>query len=181
MAETLHRPEETQKTFEETTKDALDFGNSGHEEPEQAAFNAARSIVDLDITDSPVDRYRIPQSAERNKVALDRTESKDVYARRRAAAVGVAGVTVLGAAVAVPAAVDALSEIHESNQPVFSTETTTRVANEGDTLWGIAQQIEGSEKYDTQDTVSHIQASNIDVLEDGLQAGESIVVPVSVE
>lgn len=64
----------------------------------------------------------------------------------------------------------------------FSEETTTYTVEPGDGLFSAIQHIEGIETINKWDAVEHVQSdpANIDVLKDGLQPGEQLVVPVSV-
>ena len=186
MAETLHSPEETQKTFTELTNDALALGNSGHEtdqaDGELQAFVAARSIVDLPAADASE-----PIATEVQENTKPEDDAQPNFKKRRivvGAAGLVAGAAVAGVASLVPQAVDALAELHSNSGPTFSEESTTHFTQPGDTLWGIADQIEGvHDLKDKQVAVEYVEnhPANIDVLEDGLQPGDTITVPVSVE
>lgn len=62
--------------------------------------------------------------------------------------------------------------------PTFSSETTTYTVNPGDGLLDVAEQIEGL--GDSREGVSHItkMPENQEALSDGLQPGETIVIPV---
>ena len=64
----------------------------------------------------------------------------------------------------------------------FSEETTTYTVEPGDGLFSAIQHIEGIETINKWDAVEHVQSdpANIDILKDGLQPGEQLVVPVSV-
>lgn len=64
-----------------------------------------------------------------------------------------------------------------------SSEETGYTAPDGGSLWDAAEQIEGSESVDTRDLVEEIRnhPANIEILEDGLQAGETITIPVRVD
>lgn len=90
-----------------------------------------------------------------------------------------AGIAVgLVAAVAVgPQVVDRL------NGPEFSEDSTTYTVEPGDGLQNVAEAVEGSNKVDIRDVEQHISVdpANIDVLKDGLQPGETIVIPTKVE
>ena len=73
---------------------------------------------------------------------------------------------------------------HEAFEPAtFSEETTTYTVQPGDGLFSAAAQVEGIETIDMRDAVEHIDSdpANIDVLSDGLQPGEQLIIPVSVE
>ena len=186
MAETLHSPE-TQQTFEEITNDALALGNSGHETTDETrTFDAARSIVDLPkVPDTQTDRYQIPAGAPREVAAPERTVSPETFARRRHIAVGVAaGVT--GLTVAAVAALPSMLNNNESEPaPASSVETVDYIVSNGETLWSIADKIEGAGELgtDKRDMIAQIQTdpANTDVLEDGLQGGDTIKIPVSYE
>ncbi len=67
--------------------------------------------------------------------------------------------------------------------PTFSEETTTYTVQPGDGLQNAAQNIEGSDTIDIRDATDHISVdpANIDVLKDGLQPGETLVIPEQVE
>ena len=87
------------------------------------------------------------------------------------------GAALTGAIVGGGIAVD------QMQQPKFSEETTTFTADPGEGLYDAAEEVIGSEQFDQRDIVSHIESLpvNIDPLKDGLQAGESITIPVEVE
>lgn len=63
--------------------------------------------------------------------------------------------------------------------PTFSSETTTYTVNPGDGLLNAAEQIKGLR--DNREGVSYIvkMPENQEVLSDGLQPGETLVIPVS--
>lgn len=87
------------------------------------------------------------------------------------------GVAIAGAAVLGPQVVDSL------NGPEFPESTTTFTAESGDSLFSAAETVPGSTSVDIRDVVHEISThpANIEVLKDGLQAGESIEIPTSVE
>jgi len=66
--------------------------------------------------------------------------------------------------------------------PTFSTDTTTYPVGNGEGLYDAAESIPGINTIDVRDAVQHISVdpANIDVLKDGLQAGEQLVVPISI-
>lgn len=108
----------------------------------------------------------------------DRTPSPRVQRNRRIARNIVGGVVSTGvAATLVAGAAGALAPAE------FSEETTTWTAESGDGLYDAAEEIAGINTVDIRDGVDFIQThpANIDALKDGLQAGEQIVIPVSVE
>lgn len=96
---------------------------------------------------------------------------------RRGVAAGVIATTaVVGAGAGVYAA--------SSNQgPHFSEKTAEYVVQDGDGLYDAAEQIKGIDSVDIRDAVDHIQVdpANIDVLKDGLQPGEVLEIPDSVQ
>ena len=66
--------------------------------------------------------------------------------------------------------------------PTFSQETTTYPIQNGEGLYNAAESIPGINTVDIRDAVHEISVNpaNIDILSDGLQAGEQIHVPVSI-
>jgi|GEM_PF-1590509 len=66
--------------------------------------------------------------------------------------------------------------------PTFSEETNTYTVQDGDGIYNAVDSIPGINTIDRGDALSHIAGdpANIDVLKDGLQAGEQLVVPVSI-
>ena len=83
----------------------------------------------------------------------------------------VAGATLLGATKIIDAATPDVT---------FSDSTITRVVEEGDSVWHMAEQIEGIDTIDVRTAVEHIEQTNPG-LADGLQVGEDVVVPTAVE
>jgi len=74
--------------------------------------------------------------------------------------------------------------VHAANQgPEFSESTSEYVVQPGDGLYNAAEDITGVDSIDIRDAVQHISVdpANIDVLKDGLQAGETVVIPDSVK
>jgi len=92
-----------------------------------------------------------------------------------------AGIAIVGSATAGVAGLVALGNETEP-VPTFSEETTTYTVKDGDGIYNAAESIAGINTIDVRDAVSHITSDpvNIDVLKDGLQAGEQLVVPVSI-
>ena len=66
--------------------------------------------------------------------------------------------------------------------PTFSEETAPVSATDGASIYSIAESIPGNATVDTRDTVEYISSypANIDVLKDGLQVGEQLEVPISI-
>lgn len=87
------------------------------------------------------------------------------------------GVAIGAAIVGGPTLVD------QMNGPEFSDQTTTYTVEQGDGLQDAAEAVIGSNQVDIRDVTAHIESQpvNIDALKDGLQPGESIVIPTSVE
>jgi len=88
------------------------------------------------------------------------------------------------AAIALVGAVAGGANLVIQNQgPNFSDETKTYTVESGDGLQNAAEDILGAEKIDIRDAISHIadDPANIDVLKDGLQPGETLVIPDHVE
>lgn len=69
-----------------------------------------------------------------------------------------------------------------SQAPTYSEETATYSVEQGDGLWKVAHQIDGAER-DMAGAVRHLEnmPENAAVLDDGLQPGEIVVYPTSVE
>lgn len=86
-------------------------------------------------------------------------------------------------AVALPAGALGAVTANALKAPEFSEETTTYTVEPGDGLINVAQEIKGVETVRMNDTLDSIAGdpANIDVLKDGLQPGEQIVIPVSVK
>ena len=108
----------------------------------------------------------------------DRAPSARVQRNRRIARNIVGGVVATGAAAALTVGV--ASALAPAD---FSEEKTTWTAESGDSLYDAAEDILGIDGVDKRDAVDFIQGdpANIDVLKDGLQQGEQLVIPVSVE
>ena len=66
--------------------------------------------------------------------------------------------------------------------PTFSEQTTTYTVQDGEGLYDAAESIPGINSIDVRDAVEHISVdpANIDILKDGLQVGEQISVPISI-
>jgi hypothetical protein len=73
--------------------------------------------------------------------------------------------------------------VDEAEAKSFGTETTEYTANLGDTLLDVAEQVPGSDtKRSINDVIYHIETdpANLGPLSDGLQSGDKIRVPVSI-
>lgn len=69
--------------------------------------------------------------------------------------------------------------LSEALTPDPSQEKTTYVVQPGEGLYDVAESIPGAEQLDQRDVINNIATdpANIEALKDGLQPGESIVVP----
>lgn len=101
---------------------------------------------------------------------------KPNYWIRRALAVGLVATAALGVAKGVNYVTT------PRDQVVYSTETTTEVAqDETDTVWKYANTIKGvGSVVTTQEAVDYLEETNPG-LEDGLDQGEAVEIPTSVE
>jgi hypothetical protein len=165
MSETYTQPE-----FDKQTEVALNLGNNVPIEPEDDLefFNnaaaAAAKRMDIDITqDSSDSSQEIPVH-----------HTKPGIGKKVIAGTGIAVSLATGAAAAGAA-------IGSATTPEFSEETTTYTVQPGDGLYDAAENIQGS--FDMRDAVDHIEnlPQNAVTLEDGLQPGETISIPVSTE
>lgn len=139
-----------------------------------AAPDAARRTVDL----SPPTHTQEPAVAEMldnvNTSPQKRQPSARVRRNRGAAAAALTVAVTAGGLGAI--AGNAMAA------PDFSEETTTYTVEQGDGLYDAAHDILGSNTIDMRDAVEHISTdpANIDVLKDGLQPGEQLVIPIAV-
>lgn len=104
------------------------------------------------------------------------TES-DYTLRNKLIATGVGATAVISGLVGL----NALGNSPEPT-PTFSKEMTLVAAINGDSIFSIANKIPGHKTVDIRDAADYISTRpvNIDVLKDGLQSGEQIEVPVSI-
>jgi hypothetical protein len=148
-------PEET-----DTLKDAFD------DNLDMAANLAAKRM----ISETPV----TPVEATTPPIWDNGGDVKPDHSRRNAVILGGVG------ALLIAGGIDKAVDLHA---PDYSEETTTyTISEDNDGLYEAAESIPGSETVNTGDIVSHISTdpANIDVLKDGLQRGEQIVVPISI-
>lgn len=78
----------------------------------------------------------------------------------------------------------ALFGYNQNDAPKYSKETVTEMVEPGDTLWDIAQRVDGANQHDNRDVVDHIKQmpENAETFADGkLDQGEDVTRPVSVE
>lgn len=110
-------------------------------------------------------------SAAGKRIVEQAPKNNDV--RNRLIATGVGAAILAGSGLAVHEAV---------RGPAFSQQSTTYSVNSGEGLYDIAKSIDGIDTIDIRDAVEYISIdpSNIDILKNGLQAGEQIEVPLSV-
>jgi hypothetical protein len=118
----------------------------------------------IDTVDAKIDNA-LPQSAE----AIRRRKNRILRPLGAVAGLALVG----GAAFATHEALSA---------PTFSETSTTYTIGQGEGTWDAAEQVEGSATVNMQDVVGYIESMpvNHDVLEDGLQPGESLEIPESV-
>lgn len=152
-------------------------------QPEETPQDDFSDILDIQAAQSAAQRI-VEQSYPAEVSTLESPptyEQPAVSARvkhNRAVATG-AAVLVSGTALATGFAVGAAA----LEGPTFSEDTKTYTVEDGDGLYNAAEQIEGVNSIDIRDAVTHIETApvNLDVLKDGLQVGEQIEIPVSVE
>jgi hypothetical protein len=138
---------------------------------EMQQLNAAAAAQRL--IEQPAALPALPQEATQ-----DREPSPRVQRNRRIARNVVGG--VVGAGVAATLVAGGVSALAPAE---FSEATTTWTAESGDGLYDAAEEIKGINREDIRDGVDFIQTypANIDALKDGLQQGEQLIIPVSVE
>ena len=144
-----------------------------------AATGAAQRIMsDSLATETVAPRTSTPSSELASRKMYQNRKPSPISTRNRIVStaagtvIGVGGMTGIG------------YTAHEAFEPAtFSEETTTYTVQPGDGLFSAAAQVEGIETIDMRDAVEHIDSdpANIDVLSDGLQPGEQLIIPVSVE
>ncbi len=132
--------------------------------------NARAAERFIQVTEANARETHIP--VHHNEDAPDRSKSRMSPKAKVGAAVGIVAAVAAG-----PAVVD------HFNGPEFSEETTTYTVEPGDGLYDVAEAINGIDRIDVRDAVDHISSdpANIAALKDGLQPGESIVIPTDVE
>lgn len=87
----------------------------------------------------------------------------------------------LGLALTVAALFGASKGVDAANPDyTFSDTTVTEIADRGDTVWGFAKKIDGVDQVDIRTAVDYLEETNPG-LADGLQEGESVVRPVSID
>jgi hypothetical protein len=86
----------------------------------------------------------------------------------------------LGAAAALLTLIAAARVVDAANPDYrFSEQTVTEIADQGDTIWGIAQHIDNINSIDIREAVAHLEATNPN-LSDGLSVGEAVERPKSI-
>lgn len=175
MSEALHHHDDLD--------DALDIASHANDETQaerDAAFEASRRRAALRVV-GPAERTpAAPLRPEETRANRQSSTDEDRELRKKALlfGAGAAGVATV-AAIAVPGMIESA----QRGTPEFSQETTTYSLGEGEGIWNAARHVEGWEDVETVQIVDHIKAdpANIDVLSDGLQVGESLVIPKSVK
>jgi hypothetical protein len=127
----------------------------------QAERSASRRLVDEDHSEEHIDQT-IVGNPNKSRAALK--------------AVGIT--TALAAGIGIGATI--VNDAHRP--PTFSEETTSYQVQPGDGMYSVVESIPGAGSVDQRDIIDYVSAdpANIDLLKDGLQAGESISVPVSI-
>lgn len=174
--------EQTPKTptsYEEDIDQALELAQLGRHAPEPESINLFEDENWL----------AAGQAARRTVEASPQVENTPSYSEPKPLnepvqtpsrpSVGMKIAATTGALLATGAVIGGIS--NEYKTPEFSEETTVYTVQEGEGISAAAQHVKGDR--DIRDAVDYIAAdpANIDVLKDGLQPGEQLVIPVSVE
>jgi hypothetical protein len=139
--------------------------------------DAARRVMDMD------DDANIP--ANNNEATgwdMHEAAPKPSQKRINKFVIGASGTAVAAAFITGGLAI-ANHLVDEAEAKSFGTETTEYTANLGDTLLDVAEQVPGSDtKRSINDVIYHIETdpANLGPLSDGLQSGDKIRVPVSI-
>lgn len=126
-----------------------------------------------DIQDSLAAARRINESDQPvTAQPVETTESRVGLGTKIATGFAIAGAVAGGVAV-----------VEANNGPDFPETTTTYTVESGDGLQDVAEAVPGSDKVDITEVTHFIKTdpANIDALKDGLQPGETIEIPTSVE
>lgn len=110
-----------------------------------------------------IDSFHLPQSPEARERRLRR-----IY-------------LPIGAVAATAVAFGGSYELAKARQPAFSPETVVHTVVSGDTEWGIAGEVEGSEDVDRRDIIQQMRDNpiNAPAYSDGrLDPGEDVSVPI---
>lgn len=143
--------------------------------PEQASQDIFEDAMQMQASESaqrilePTEEYQPHTNDEPTE-----TRQPSQQVRKNRAVAAALGVTIAATGVA---AGSALAE------PSFSDATTEYTIGHGEGLYDAAESIKGIDSIGVDEAVAHIKTdpANIDVLKDGLQPGEQIIIPVSVE
>jgi len=153
-----------------------DKPNTNIDEPIEDSFHAIfaenKEMETSDVA-AAARRLEIQQANRSAEVDADPTPQRGwTRGQKLGATAAVAATAVFGATV-----------VGANQGPEFSDETKTYTVESGDGLQNAAEDILGTEKIDIRDAISHIadDPANIDVLKDGLQPGETLVIPDHVE
>lgn len=139
---------------------------------EQAERDAAKRLIEQETTQ--------PFTQETTSWGIDTLPTApNSNSRSRLIKVGVTA--ALAGAVAGGVAMHAI-DTAPAQPPTFSEETMPVAATDGSSIFSIAESVPGHNTVDTRETVEYISSypANIDVLKDGLQVGEQVEVPISI-
>ena len=142
--------------------------------PEQPSFDEHWNDNDVMLKATQAARALELQDAATQQAEQDASAALKKKRRNKGIATGLVATSIVGVGYAA----------HEFGQgPEFSETTNEYVVQDGDGLYDAAQEIQGIDSIDIRDAVHHIQVdpANVDVLSDGLQPGEVIIIPDSVE
>tara|TARA_B100000678_G_C18099577_1_gene458208 strand:- start:230 stop:721 length:492 start_codon:yes stop_codon:yes gene_type:complete len=160
MTEALKQTPEPDTNFDQHADEAIELGN----QPQQELRRQQADEEAILVTNARDAASRLLQAPE---------QPKRLGAANTLVRVGVGlglGASAIAGGVAVG---DAIT-------PDASTEKKTYVVQPGDGLYDVANSIPGADKLDQRDVIDSIASdpANISALKDGLQPGETLVVPV---
>jgi len=135
---------------------------------------SAQRIIDGALAETPAQQPIVNERQMELPFTSESAADTDTPNKRKRGSKAVAAVIGVGLTAGAVAGI-----AHATAPDEFSNEKTTYIAEDGDGLWNAAGEIEGS--FNMNDAIDSIKGdpANIDVLKDGLQQGESIVIPVS--
>lgn len=166
---------QTQKDYESDINQALNLAQKANETADKNPaddFIREAAAASRQSIDRPISAQRAAEQSRSRELGQTRPRR----GRKIGARIAI-GATIAGGAFLVNVTHDALSE------PGFSEQTTTYTVEPGDGVFKAAEQIEGINTVDIRDAVDYIQAdpANAEVLKDGLQPNEQLIIPVSVK
>ncbi|HEU4830883.1 MAG TPA: hypothetical protein VFS65_01785 [Candidatus Saccharimonadales bacterium] len=114
------------------------------------------------------------ESAPDKKPRTLKGDFEHLKERHPKAVKAIAGIAIIGAALTLGKSIE-----HQYSSPTFSAETMTYTVESGDGLLDAAAEIDGL--GDDREGVTYIEnmPENQDALSDGLQPGETIIIPIS--